>query len=101
LTFPKGITPLISPPSVFFKNFAIGIFYGSFDKIISSIQQGKYQAGEYMYGMRDGGVIFKIHQPSKVPAAVMDQINEIQRRIMAGELKIEANTAQPETAWKL
>lgn len=73
----------------------------AFDLIISGAINGNFEAREYYYGMRDGGSVFKIHLPDKVPSDVMSQVNELKSRIMAGTLVIEPIIAQPDTYWKL
>ncbi len=71
------------------------------DDVITGVQEGKFEAREYMYGLADGGVTFKLHLPDKVPSDVLSELNVLEKRIINGELVITPVIAAPDEYWGL
>lgn len=57
-------------------------------------KDGKWQAGQFEYGLRDGGVALTEMKVmgDKIPADVRQKLAEISSKIAQGEIKVEHYT---------
>lgn len=71
----------------------------TFEDVITGVLNGKFEAKEYLYGLAQGGAEFKVYLPDKVPSDILNEVKEIERRILAGELIIAPNITDPVKYW--